>query len=210
MHTNEPLHILQEEAAEVIQAISKIYRFGWDSSNPFVNPEKTNKMHLVEEIGDILAVIDIVQQVYELDEWALIEAKNRKFEKLKKWSTIDVQHLEHPETFDLSEQEVEELYEDFGFEREVEQLDIFDDFNQNGKGTMIETLPEIIYVERPASTRIVKEDFGNKSTDQIINQAQELLDHLNSYNHDNFPTQEQLDSIKPWYKRAYKWIARKF
>lgn len=93
MQTNEPLHILQEEAAEVIQAISKIYRFGWHSSNPFINPDKTNKMHLVEEIGDILAVIDIVQQVYDLDEWAILDAKNRKFEKLEKWSTIDILNM---------------------------------------------------------------------------------------------------------------------
>jgi len=50
------MFILQEECAEVIQAISKIYRFGPDSKWEGV----TNKQALVREIGDVLAVIEIL------------------------------------------------------------------------------------------------------------------------------------------------------
>jgi NTP pyrophosphatase (non-canonical NTP hydrolase) len=86
----EPLDILQEECAEVIQSISKIRRFGWNSFSPLTSVElqKTNLKHLIEEIGDVLAVIDIVQQVYELNPLLIQQAKERKFEKLKIWSTI--------------------------------------------------------------------------------------------------------------------------
>lgn len=89
----EPLDIMCEEAAEIIQAVSKIRRFGWDNHNPLVTPIKINREHLIEEMGDMLAMIEIVQNVYDLDEWLLIEAKNKKFLKLKKWSTIDSNHL---------------------------------------------------------------------------------------------------------------------
>ena len=107
----EPLDILQEECAEVIQAVSKIRRFGFESFSPYDPSKQTNKDHLVEEIGDVLAVIEIVQKEYDLDEWLMIEAKNRKFEKLKKWSTIDANHLDHPEMVDLTEEDGQRLHQ---------------------------------------------------------------------------------------------------
>jgi NTP pyrophosphatase (non-canonical NTP hydrolase) len=202
MQIDEPLHILQEEAAEVIQAISKIYRFGWDSSNPFVNPDKTNRMHLIEEIGDILAVIDIVQKVYNLDENALIEAKNRKFEKLKKWSTIDSWHLVGNEQIIPVERPSSTITvkEAFNFSEETV---IVDDFTKtdDSKGTMIEFLPEQL--------DIFETELTYSSNKETVNLAQELLDTLNKLEV-RLPTQEQLDSIKPWYKRVYKWIVTKF
>lgn len=91
----EPLDIMCEECAETIQAVSKIRRFGFDNHNPMVTPVKTNREHLIEELGDLLAMIEIVQKVYDLDEWLLTEAKNKKFRKLKKWSTISESHLVH-------------------------------------------------------------------------------------------------------------------
>lgn len=82
----ETLDILQEECAEVIQAVSKISRFGMDNLKP--GKPKTNREHLEEELGDMLAMIDILCSlgVVELDN--LRVAKLAKIEKLKKWSTI--------------------------------------------------------------------------------------------------------------------------
>ena len=82
----ETLDILQEECAEVIQAVSKISRFGMDNLKP--GKPKTNREHLEEELGDMLAMIDILcnMGVVELDN--LRVAKLAKIEKLKKWSTI--------------------------------------------------------------------------------------------------------------------------
>lgn len=90
---NEILNIAQEEFAECIMIISKIKRFGINSHHPFNTPIKTNREHLIEELGDALAMISLLQQEYELSNKALHDAKHAKFEKLKKWSTINVKRV---------------------------------------------------------------------------------------------------------------------
>ena len=84
--TNEVMDILQEECAEVIQAVSKIRRFGLDNAKP--GKPKTNREHLEEELGDLYAMIDILQEL-DIVSWAGIERSAvAKREKLKTWSTI--------------------------------------------------------------------------------------------------------------------------
>ena len=80
----EILLILQEESAEVIQAVSKVFRFGWDSTWN----EQSNKEHLEEEVGDYLAMVQIMVDTGMLDTFAIDTAKQNKIEKLKKWSNI--------------------------------------------------------------------------------------------------------------------------
>ena len=89
--TREVMNILSEECAEVIQAISKCHRFGMGNCKP--GKPKTNREHLEEEIGDLMAMIDILcsMSVVELDN--LRVAKLEKIQKLKKWSNI--QNLEN-------------------------------------------------------------------------------------------------------------------
>ena len=85
-NNNEVMDILQEECAEVVQAVSKIRRFGIDNAKP--NTDYTNREHLEEELGDMLAMIDILM-VNEIVSWSnLHRAKRAKIEKLKKWSQI--------------------------------------------------------------------------------------------------------------------------
>jgi hypothetical protein len=84
--TKEVMDILQEECAEVIQAVSKISRFGLDNFKP--GKPKTNREHLEEELGDMLAMIDILCSMGVVDLDSLRVAKLAKIEKLKKWSTI--------------------------------------------------------------------------------------------------------------------------
>jgi NTP pyrophosphatase (non-canonical NTP hydrolase) len=84
--SNEVMDITQEECAEVIQAISKIRRFGMDNTKP--GTEYTNREHLEEELGDVLAMVDILL-INQVVNWGnLHKAKRAKIEKLKKWSTI--------------------------------------------------------------------------------------------------------------------------
>ena len=84
--TKEVMDILQEECAEVIQAISKISRFGLDNLKP--GKPKTNREHLEEELGDLYAMIEILQEL-DVVSWTNIElAASAKREKLKKWSNI--------------------------------------------------------------------------------------------------------------------------
>jgi NTP pyrophosphatase (non-canonical NTP hydrolase) len=82
----EVMNILQEECAEVIQAVSKVNRFGLDNFKP--GKPKTNREHLEEELGDMLAMIDILHEM-DVVSWTNLEAaKEAKIEKLKIWSTI--------------------------------------------------------------------------------------------------------------------------
>ena len=83
---NEVMDILQEECAEVIQAVSKIRRFGMDNSKH--NTTQTNREHLEEELGDMLAMIDILMTNNIISWGNLHVAKRAKIEKLKKWSNI--------------------------------------------------------------------------------------------------------------------------
>ena len=84
--TKEIMLILQEEGAEVIQAVSKCSRFGMDNCNP--GKPLTNREHLEEELGDVLAMVDIMLEQGIVNIAKLEEAKLNKKYKLKKWSTI--------------------------------------------------------------------------------------------------------------------------
>ena len=82
----EALDILQEEWAEVIQAVSKISRFGLDNLKP--GKPKTNREHLEEELGDLIAMIDILTRNGIVDSANIEMAATAKIEKLKQWSKI--------------------------------------------------------------------------------------------------------------------------
>ena len=58
-HQEECLNILQEECAEVIQAASKIKRFGVIGKP--LNTTLTNRESLEMELGDVLALVDLVK-----------------------------------------------------------------------------------------------------------------------------------------------------
>ena len=80
-NTKEVMAILQEECAEVIQAVSKINRFGRDTEWQGV----TNKQHLAIEIGDFLAVLKILVEETDInitieDLETAVEAKLNKLE----------------------------------------------------------------------------------------------------------------------------------
>jgi NTP pyrophosphatase (non-canonical NTP hydrolase) len=83
--TTEALIILQEECAEVIQAASKVYRFGIDNAH---KSGVTQRANLEMEIGDMLALVDILidQDVINVDNVNI--AKANKIEKLKIWSKL--------------------------------------------------------------------------------------------------------------------------
>ena len=80
------MNILSEECAEVVQAVSKCHRFGLDNFKP--GKPLTNAQHLEGEIGDVLAMIDLLQSMGVVTEAGLNTAKIAKIEKLKKWSNI--------------------------------------------------------------------------------------------------------------------------
>lgn len=89
-NTQEALTILLEECSEVIQVISKIFRFGMDNN---YNDSPTNKEKLQQELGDLLAMVEILKNLQVLDDRQLNQAIENKFEKLRMWSSINSQYL---------------------------------------------------------------------------------------------------------------------
>lgn len=87
----EVMCILQEECAEVTQAVSKCFRFGFDNAKHGIGP--TNGEHLAEELGDLLCMIEIAQNAGIVNPEAVATAKQAKYKKLQKWSNI--QNLEN-------------------------------------------------------------------------------------------------------------------
>lgn len=85
----EILLITQEECAEVTQAISKVFRFGFDDCWPRGEDwVPTNKERLEEEVGDLLCMIDIMVERGIISDENLNKARNSKRGKLKTWSSI--------------------------------------------------------------------------------------------------------------------------
>ena len=82
----EALDILQEECAEVIVEVSKCRRFGLNSVHYKTGLE--HSVMLENEIGDVLAMVDILVEQGILDQVGLVTAKLAKKEKLTKWSKI--------------------------------------------------------------------------------------------------------------------------
>lgn len=80
----EIMLITQEECAEVTQAISKIFRFGFLSQHN----GRSNRQHLAEELGDLQCMIDLLIGTGMVTQEELDAAKLAKREKLKTWSNI--------------------------------------------------------------------------------------------------------------------------
>ena len=84
--TEELLDILQEECAEVIQAISKCRRFGME--NEYIKGTGTQREHLVQELGDVRLLIELLHANQLYTEEEIRAAERNKQIKLSKWSTI--------------------------------------------------------------------------------------------------------------------------
>jgi len=82
---NEILDILQEECGEVIVAISKCRRFGMDNS---YKDGGTQREHLIQELGDVTLLIELLHAHQVFTEQELHQAQVRKSQKLVKWSKI--------------------------------------------------------------------------------------------------------------------------
>ena len=82
----EALIILQEECGEVVQEVSKCFRFGLDSVH-----YKTGLSHramLEMELGDMLAMVDILVEQGLVSRSGLeLSAENKKI-KLRQWSKL--------------------------------------------------------------------------------------------------------------------------
>jgi len=83
---SEALNLLQEECAEVIVEISKCRRFGLDTVHSHTKLSHTEMLQ--QEVGDVLALVDILVEEGIIDTLQLQAAKERKQKKLKQWSNL--------------------------------------------------------------------------------------------------------------------------
>lgn len=91
----EILDICQEEASEVVVAISKIRRFGLTGVDPRTDTGETNQDHLEEEIGDLMAMIRLMKLSGLIRFDKVDIAMEAKLNKLKLWSSIDMELLDY-------------------------------------------------------------------------------------------------------------------
>lgn len=76
----ELLTITMEECGEVIQECAKIQRFGLQN----------NEDRLQSEVGDLMCMIELLEEYNLIDMDAVKIASYHKRNKLKKWSDLDV------------------------------------------------------------------------------------------------------------------------
>ena len=62
-NNHDTLNLLMEECAEVIQACSKIIRFGPDNFHP--DTKVPNQEQLEKELGDVMCLINLLNLDYE-------------------------------------------------------------------------------------------------------------------------------------------------
>ncbi len=88
MKTQYYLDKLQEEAAEIIQAVSKIRRFGPDNKHP--DRQTTNKQELVQELEDLLALVAAIESTKFLDLTLSRQNISKKFLQLTQtnWNSL--------------------------------------------------------------------------------------------------------------------------
>ena len=81
----EALDILQEECGELVTAVSKIRRFGLDNS---YKDGGTQREHLIQELGDVTLLIELLKAHQVFTDQELHEAQLRKSQKFAVWSKI--------------------------------------------------------------------------------------------------------------------------
>ncbi len=84
MHNNltdkqmEQLFCLSEECGEVIQAVSKILRHGYEEFSPFDETKTTNRKNLEKELGDLYHWINELYSSEDIDSINVSEAREIK------------------------------------------------------------------------------------------------------------------------------------
>lgn len=63
----ERLDMLSEEAGEIVQAIGKIGRHGYDSYNPDATNNNDNRDDLEHEIADLLGIVDKMNELGDIN-----------------------------------------------------------------------------------------------------------------------------------------------
>lgn len=80
----ERLAILAEECGEVVQAVGKVLRHGWDSQSPYGG--KPNLQALERELGNVRAIVNLMLDAGDVRLAELQAWQRRKREQMEKWT----------------------------------------------------------------------------------------------------------------------------
>lgn len=79
----ERLALLAEECGEVVRAVGKVLRHGYDQSSPFGGPD--NRAGLAEEIGDVLVAVEMLLCAGDVDRESVRLAALGKAERVEEY-----------------------------------------------------------------------------------------------------------------------------
>ena len=86
----ERLDILSEECGEIVQAIGKIGRHGYNSYHPSVPAchDRNNRRDLEREIGDFMGTLDVMITEGDLDHVRISDARAKKVAsiRMRRWT----------------------------------------------------------------------------------------------------------------------------
>ena len=80
----ERLSMLAEECGEVVQAVGKVLRHGWDCSSPYGS--RTNRVTLEREVGDVRAIVGLMLDSHDLHLAEVQTWQRRKRAAVPKWT----------------------------------------------------------------------------------------------------------------------------
>ena len=81
----ERLALLAEECAEVIQAVTKILRHGYEGHNTHNVPEFINRKMLEMELGHVMFALRFMRNNQDIDVLAVERAADEKAARISRW-----------------------------------------------------------------------------------------------------------------------------
>lgn len=81
----ERLALLAEECGELVQAIGKVLRHGYDSVNPTADTHDGNRADVARECGDVLAAVDLLTNAKDISESTVNHAREHKGIKVQRY-----------------------------------------------------------------------------------------------------------------------------
>jgi hypothetical protein len=82
----ERLAILSEECGEVVRAVGKILRYGFESTSPYSTAGRSNRMALEREIGSVRAIVNLMADAGDVRLAELQGWQKSKRVALMKWT----------------------------------------------------------------------------------------------------------------------------
>lgn len=81
----ELLALLAEECGECVQAIGKILRHGYDSTNPLVPGSANNMDALAKELGDVVAAVTLLCNAGPISKEQVHAHADTKLNNVRRW-----------------------------------------------------------------------------------------------------------------------------